>query len=212
MSLSSSRKLLFYTWKFVLKYTQISTIQTSITIKCSTCWKITGARMFQFLTDWVIWSKLDLVSGYITSISSNISRISFCFSYEFDSKARFEALSFICKPEYLKLWQPNVSSVNLVEILHEISSFKWFKEQSAIWNNNIYGAPFVQRLTPYGFCFTFNIIDFSDLFNMNEWITKSLKCIMEIENSTEICNEELLRFQGYRRFHLWPQYYTVQIW
>jgi hypothetical protein len=38
----------------------------------------------------------------------------------------------------------------------------WFIEQSASWNK-IFKAPFAARLTPYGYCFTFNIINASEL-------------------------------------------------
>lgn len=54
-----------------------------------------------------------------------------------------------------------------MEILREIARTDWFLEQSASWNK-IYGAPFSQRLTPYGYCFTFNIMNASDLLNLNE--------------------------------------------
>ncbi|CAO1411437.1 unnamed protein product [Diamesa serratosioi] len=81
--------------------------------------------------------------------------------------ARLQAIALICKPDYLKTVEFKTQTNNLVEILREMTRLDWFLEQSASWNR-IYGAPFAQRLTPYGYCFTFNIINASDLLNLNE--------------------------------------------
>jgi hypothetical protein len=85
------------------------------------------------------------------------------------SKARLQAIAYICKPEYLKTVNFETQTENLVDILREIavSRLTWFYGQSASWNK-VYGAPFAQKLTPYGFCYTFNIINASDLLNLNE--------------------------------------------
>jgi hypothetical protein len=56
---------------------------------------------------------------------------------------------------------------DLVEILRDMAKLEWFEGQSASWNK-IYGAPFALRLTPFGFCFTFNVINASDLMNLKE--------------------------------------------
>lgn len=84
-----------------------------------------------------------------------------------DSKARLQAIAFICKPEYLKTVKFNTQTADLVTILRDMAKLEWFEEQSASWNK-IYGAPFAVRLTPFGFCFTFNIINASDLMNLKE--------------------------------------------
>lgn len=81
--------------------------------------------------------------------------------------ARLQAIALICKPDYLKTVDIKTQTGDLVDILREISRLDWFLEQSASWNK-IYGTPFSQRLTPFGYCFTFNIINASDLLHMNE--------------------------------------------
>ncbi|KAG5682311.1 hypothetical protein PVAND_011670 [Polypedilum vanderplanki] len=93
-------------------------------------------------------------------------------SFDFDSlddldKARLQAISFICKPEYLKRVNFSTQTGNLVEVMRSLVSTTWFKQQSASWNK-IYGASFALRLTPYGFCFTFNVINDTDLLHKSE--------------------------------------------
>lgn len=89
------------------------------------------------------------------------------FTLLINSKARLQAIAFICKPEYLKTVNFNTQTVNLVEVLRDMTRLEWFEGQSASWNK-IYGAPFSVRLTPFGYCFTFNIINATDLMNINE--------------------------------------------
>lgn len=84
-----------------------------------------------------------------------------------NSKARLQAIAFICKPEYLKTVDFDTQTGDLVQILRDMARSTWFKGQSASWNK-IYGAPFALRLTPFGFCFTFNIVNASDMMNLNQ--------------------------------------------
>ncbi|CRL02057.1 CLUMA_CG015148, isoform A, partial [Clunio marinus] len=58
-------------------------------------------------------------------------------------------------------------TTNLIAILRERAQLEWFKDQSGSWNE-IYEAPFSLRLTPFGFCFTFNIMNASDVMNLKE--------------------------------------------
>lgn len=83
------------------------------------------------------------------------------------SKARLQAIAFICKPEYLKTVNFHTQTGDLVKILRSMTKLDWFEVQSASWNK-IYGAPFAVRLTPFGFCFTFNVINASELMNLKE--------------------------------------------
>jgi hypothetical protein len=85
----------------------------------------------------------------------------------FRSKARLQAVSFICKPEYLKTVKFDTQTNDLVKILEDMAQVEWFEGQSASWNK-IYGAPFSLRLTPFGYCFTFNIINSSDLMFLDQ--------------------------------------------
>jgi hypothetical protein len=85
----------------------------------------------------------------------------------FNSKARLQAISFICKPEFLKQVKFSTQTNNLVEVMRSLVNVDWFLDQSATWNK-IYGAPFALRLTPYGYCFTFNVINASDLMNTDQ--------------------------------------------
>lgn len=48
-----------------------------------------------------------------------------------------------------------------------MASVGWFEGQSASWNK-IYGAPFALRLTPFGYCFTFNVANASDMMHLEE--------------------------------------------
>ncbi|CAO1407576.1 unnamed protein product [Diamesa tonsa] len=81
--------------------------------------------------------------------------------------ARLQAIALICKPDYLKTVDIKTQTRDLVDILREMARLDWFLEQSASWNK-IYGTPFSQRLTPFGYCFTFNIINASDLLNLQQ--------------------------------------------
>jgi hypothetical protein len=83
------------------------------------------------------------------------------------SKARLQAISFICKPDYLKRMKFSTQTKDLVEVMKTLVSKEWFSAQSASWNK-IYGAPFALRLTPYGHCFTFNVINDTDLLHKSE--------------------------------------------
>lgn len=101
----------------------------------------------------------------------DVSAICFILFFSFvdliNSKARLQAIAFICKPEYLKSVKFDTQTVDLVEVLRSMARLKWFNEQSSSWNK-IYGAPFALRLTPFGYCFTFNIINATDLMNVEQ--------------------------------------------
>lgn len=98
------------------------------------------------------------------------------FTLLINSKARLQAIAFICKPEYLKTVNFDTQTGDLVKILRGMARMEWFEEQSASWNK-IYGAPFARRLTPFGYCFTFNIINATDLMNLKELNKSSLSCV-----------------------------------
>lgn len=91
----------------------------------------------------------------------------YVFILHISSKARLQAISFICKPEYLKSVNFDTQTGDLVEVLRSMARLDWFEGQSSSWNK-IYGAPFSLRLTPFGYCFTFNIINDTDLMNLQE--------------------------------------------
>lgn len=105
----------------------------------------------------------------------------FCLSKNIHSKARLQAISYICKPEYLKTVNFETQTGDLVKILKEMAQVEWFESQSASWNK-LYGAPFALRLTPFGFCFTFNIINDTDLMFMDEWEIEFSKAFPRQEN------------------------------
>lgn len=84
-----------------------------------------------------------------------------------NSQSRLQAIAFVCKPEYLKTVNFSTQTADLVDVLRSMARIEWFEGQSASWNK-IYGAPFALRLTPFGFCFTFNIINATDLMNVDE--------------------------------------------
>lgn len=91
----------------------------------------------------------------------------YCVTLLINSKARLQALAFVCKPEYLKTVKFSTQSDNLIQLMREMARIDWFYQQSAGWNK-LYSAPFALRLTPYGFCFTFNVLNASDLMNIDE--------------------------------------------
>lgn len=186
-------------WDSSLWRWPFSLLHISLVAWCSLLWHLYQPRLraiaenenkwkyFNFST--TEWRRVSLFSSFLScrlyyyficSIFLSISALLYtpcsiicvCF-WIFNSKARFQAISVICKPNSPNLSEPYIPSGKFVQILREISSYKWFERQSATWNN-IYGVPFVQRLTPYGSCFSFNIIDFGDLLNAAEWVMENL--------------------------------------
>lgn len=55
----------------------------------------------------------------------------------------------------------------IVSTLKNQSKLQWFSQQSGSWNK-AYKAPFAELLTSRGFGFSFNILDFAELYRSDE--------------------------------------------
>jgi hypothetical protein len=78
-----------------------------------------------------------------------------------------QAIAFVCKPDYLKKIKFSTQTNDMMKVMRSLVNEDWFIQQSASFDR-IYGAKFAIRLTNFGYCFTFNIINASDLLNIDE--------------------------------------------
>lgn len=58
-------------------------------------------------------------------------------------------------------------SYKIVPLIHRHSTIDWFKNQFGTWNE-LYRLPFAEVLTSRGFGFSFNVLNASDLYRINE--------------------------------------------
>ncbi|KAL7010701.1 hypothetical protein ACKWTF_016843 [Chironomus riparius] len=76
----------------------------------------------------------------------------------------------------------------------------WFLAQSAVWMK-LYAAPFALRLTPYGYCFTFNVINDTDLLNTEQvssdfFYTRDIKLYKKEVNAFHLPPKSTLEFDA----------------
>lgn len=83
-----------------------------------------------------------------------------------------QAIALILNDDFLLSYNLSIDVSDVIDYIRNLT-WKWAKKDSGIYQeadfDDYFGINFAEIIGPYGFCYTFNIIDAEDLFHLEKY-------------------------------------------